>query len=81
MFVLDNMDLDLDAVRHASQKKKLVAPVFLRAYTFKDKVAVIDQHGSHTYAKILYQAHNVSDKLLTVSCKLNFQTNSDWSHF
>ncbi len=41
-------------------------PVHIRAYKHLDKVAVVDQHGSHTYAKILYQAHILSDKLVEV---------------
>ena len=51
---------------YSRKNVKIAAPVFLKAYNYPERVAVIDSQGAHTYGDILYQAHMLSTELLQV---------------
>ena len=51
---------------YSRKNPKIAAPVFLNAYNYPERVAVIDNQGAHTYGEILYQAYMLSTKLLEV---------------
>ena len=51
---------------YSGKNPKIPAPVFLKAYNYPERVAVIDNQGAHTYGEILYQAQMLSTKLLEV---------------
>lgn len=49
------------------------APVFTRALAFKDRVALIDQHGSHTYKDLYYHSLRLSREI----CRLREHAGQD----
>lgn len=49
------------------------APVFTRALAFKDRVALIDQHGSHTYKDLYYHSLRLSREI----CRLREHAGRD----
>uniref|UniRef100_A0A8B9SN59 Malonate--CoA ligase ACSF3, mitochondrial n=1 Tax=Anas platyrhynchos TaxID=8839 RepID=A0A8B9SN59_ANAPL len=42
------------------------APVFTRALTFGDKIAIVDQHGEHTYTDLFRQSLRLSQEICRV---------------
>ena len=38
-------------------------PLFIQAEKFKDRVALIDQHGHHRYGQLVYRASNLTQRI------------------
>ena len=51
---------------YSRKNVEIVAPVYLKAYNYPERVAIVDHHGEHTYGNILNKSHLLSTKLLEV---------------
>ena len=51
----------------AQQSIRRIAPPFLNAFKFKDKIGVIDSYGKHTYNDLLIQSKELSKNILNIS--------------
>ena len=48
---------------NAARSTHLVEPVFLKADNFSDRIAIVDQHGPHSYRNLLMLTNYLTDKI------------------